>query len=280
MSGPPFGTYRPSRRKEFFRRLAAHLPYTYLGRKIASALLGPAGGRESSAYDVTVFGTQNARLYPYDNISEKRVYLTPHHWDLAERTFLANYIKSHTDDHVTFVDVGANAGLYTLFVRSVAQAAGKTARALCIEPDPIMRERLTFNLSASQALDDVHISPFAAAAQSGVIGFQPSEHNRGMSRLDPNGVEKVNTHPLLRIIKDSQMPSIDILKIDIEGHEDEVLSAFFADTPSNLKPNILQTEISHNSNVTGLILEAGYRLVLRNSLNAVFIRSKINEQTD
>ena len=90
----PFGALSPSPAQERVRALARRLPANWCGRKAASLLLGPAGGRSRRAFDVMAFGSQKARLHPYDNICEKRVFLTPQLWDPAERAFLGDVIST------------------------------------------------------------------------------------------------------------------------------------------------------------------------------------------
>ncbi|MBY0420818.1 MAG: hypothetical protein K2Q06_00845, partial [Parvularculaceae bacterium] len=140
---------RPKPAEDRARRWAHRLPANYFGKKAASLLLGPAGGRAPRAFDVEVFDGARARLHPFDNICEKRVYLSPQLWDAAERAALETEIKSADAGVFHFVDVGANAGLYTLFVHAAAARANKSARALCVEPDVEMRRRLNFNLAAT-----------------------------------------------------------------------------------------------------------------------------------
>ena len=79
------------------------------------------------------------RLYPADNVSEKRMLFTPQYFDPQELAYLAQRI---TADFV-FVDVGANVGGYSLFV---AARAGAAARILAIEPQPEVHERLVYNV--------------------------------------------------------------------------------------------------------------------------------------
>jgi len=223
----PFGAFRPSDREARFRRFGRLLPRNWLGRKLASLLLGPAGGRKGEPLDVEVFGGARARLHPHDNICEKRVYLTPDHWDLDERAALAAAIRAKNGREFVFVDVGANAGLYTLFAYAAAEAAGVRLRALCIEPDPEMARRLAFNLEASGI--DASIIRSAVSDAEGEAAFAPSPRSRGMGRLDATGGARVKTRPLLDILREAEIAEIDALKIDIEGHEETALAAFLRD---------------------------------------------------
>lgn len=274
MTGP-FGAFRPSPAQERFRALGHLLPVNYFGRKAASLLLGPAGGRSRRAYDVAVFGSQKARLHPYDNICEKRVYLTPQLWDRAERTLLGDVISGFGGRVFTFVDVGANVGLYTLFARAEAIRVGAGFRAVCVEADPEMTARLQFNAEASSALEDLTIFNCAASDAEGVLRFSVDRESRGLSCIDPSGEMRVTARPLSAIIADAGIDRIDAMKIDVEGHEFEALSAFFRDAPNALHPALIILETSHageEKSAGALLRRAGYRDRLKTRRNAVLVK--------
>ena len=273
---PAFGAHSPGAVQEGFRKLTHSLQPTYAGRKLASLLLGPAGGRGKHPRDVTVFETEKARLHPYDNICEKRVYATPQFWDVEERKELAAHIAKCNDAEFYFLDVGANAGLYTLFARAAAKSAGKTLKAACIEPDPEMRSRLAYNIKASQAEDDIRVYPYAAAAERGPLSFTVNSNSRGLSRIDEAGNMTVQGAPLVDVLQaETGFPRIDAMKIDIEGHEFPALDAFFKTAPKTLFPSLIILEISHDKAETSALSrceEAGYSIALKTKMNAVLKR--------
>lgn len=271
----PFGALRPSAFQERVRALGGRLPTNYFGRKAASLLLGPAGGRARRAYDVEVFASQNARLHPCDNICEKRVYLTPQLWDGAERAFLGDVISTFGGRAFNFVDVGANAGLYTLFARSEALRAGAAFSALCVEADPEMAARLRFNIEASAAAAEISIFNCAASDAEATLRFSVDRKSRGLSRVAENGECEVRARPLAAILDEAGFLRIDAMKIDIEGHEHRALSAFFRDAPAALRPTILVLETSHDREGTSaqaLVRGTGYRQRLNTARNAIFVR--------
>ena len=268
----PFGSLAPTTAQERFRALAGRLPKNYFGRKAASALLGPAGGRARRAFDVAVFETQRARLHPYDNICEKRVYLTPQLWDPAERACLGEAISQFRGATFHFIDAGANVGLYTLFARAEALRAGAAFSALCIEADPDMQERLAFNLEASAAASEVCIFRCAVADAEGTLTFAVNDRSRGESRVDRAGGIVVAARRLQAIVAEARFPNVDAMKMDIEGAELPVLEAFFADAPRGLWPKLLILEISHETperSASARCEAAGYKVRLRTRMNAV-----------
>ncbi|MEQ8936301.1 MAG: FkbM family methyltransferase [Amphiplicatus sp.] len=268
----PFGALAPSPMQARARRLAHRLPHSYFGRKAASLLLGPAGGRQGRAFDVEIFGSQRARLSPADNICEKRVYLTPQHWDPEERTILAGAVAAHRDGLFRFLDIGANAGLYTLFARACAIKRGLHLNAICVEPDPEMRARLAFNVEASGAADDISLLPYAATAADGPLRFAVNVKSRGLSHIDEAGGLVVEGRTIVSMLAESAARRIDALKIDIEGGEYPALKAFFDEAPRALWPRLILCETSHEDptqSTKALMLAAGYVETLQTQRNFV-----------
>ncbi|MBI1365532.1 MAG: FkbM family methyltransferase [Alphaproteobacteria bacterium] len=269
---PPFGACPPGAFRNAVRVLAHLLPDVALFRKTSSILLGPAGGRDGRAYDVSVFGSMKARLHPYDNICEKRVYLTPQHWDPDERRALAKFIERGAGPFV-FVDVGANAGLYSLFAASAARRAGRAIAIVAIEADPVMCVRMAFNFAASGV--KAKILPYAATAAHGAVRLQVNARSRGMTRIVEDGGEAVEGAPIASMLAEQGVEHVDAMKIDIEGHEYAALDAFFANAPEALWPRFVIIETSHEDPeraASALIASRGYKTVMKNRLNAVFER--------
>jgi FkbM family methyltransferase len=277
----PFGALKPSAFQERVRRFAHRLPDNYVARKLSSLLLGPAGAKAGRAFDVEVFGSQKARLHPYDNICERRVYLTPQHWDPKERALLGEAIAAHTEETFCFADVGANVGLYTLFARAEALKSGKRLCAALIEPDPELRARLAFNLSVSGAEGECVVLPYAATMTDGPVRFAADARSRGLSRIAVNGTIEVEGRTLARMLRDAGCSRIDAMKVDVEGSEYEALQPLFADGAQALMPRLLILETSHDDparSALGLALGAQYRVVYRNRLNAVLVREIVRRQ--
>ena len=269
----PFGAFSPSPFQQRMRAMAHRLKPTYWGRRTASLLLGPAGGRARRAYDVEIFGSQKARLHPYDNICEKRVYLTPQLWDDEERALLREAIARSRGGTFAFVDVGANVGLYTLFARAEALRVNAALRGVAIEADPEMAARLQFNLAASHALHDITLFNCAASDEEKALRFTVNKKSRGLSRVDKAGALTVNARPLHALTAAAGLDRIDAMKIDIEGHEYKTLDAFFKNAPATLHPAMIILEVSHEAegaSGAALAIKAGYRQRLQTKRNAVF----------
>ncbi|MEM9736095.1 MAG: FkbM family methyltransferase [Pseudomonadota bacterium] len=258
---PPFGTYALPPWAETLRRIGLGAGQSAVSRRLASvtrrlSLLGRTG-----PVDVEPFPGQRARLYPQDNLSEKRVFGAPQFWDAAERLALAG---ARAGDDFYFVDAGANVGLYTLAVRSHGPA-----KIIAIEPDPENLSRLRDNLEASGA-DEVIIAPVALSAEEGTASLAEGDGNRGETTAMA-GPGDIPARPLHHIIDEAGWPRIDALKIDIEGAEEPVLAAFFKSAPPALWPRMVLIEAHRGAETRALALlrSEGYIVAQRTRLNAI-----------
>jgi FkbM family methyltransferase len=114
----------------------------------------------------------------------------------------------------TFLDVGANLGLFSVF------AGLAHAKVIACEPEPIAFDRLQRNLAANH-LDSVRLFPAALSDHAGTANFTKASKKdiKQIAHLSPEGTETIQ---LTR--GDSVSISPAIIKIDVEGHELEVLS--------------------------------------------------------
>ena len=121
----PFGTFAPNSFQSWVLARSHALMPGWTGRRLASVCNRLAGGKSGAAFDMEIFDGQRARLYPLSNYCEKRVFCSPQFWDPWERASLAEQIQGSNASPYTFLDVGANVGLYSLFALGVARRAGK-----------------------------------------------------------------------------------------------------------------------------------------------------------
>lgn len=261
-----FGTFALPPRMEQLRRYGQTLGRGPFARRICSLIRRVITAGRPGPFDVEAFPGQHARLYPGENLSDKRVFGAVQFWDHAERAALGAQVRA-AEEPVYFVDAGANAGLYTLAARSEAQ--GKAVKILAIEPDPENVARLKFNLASSGA-EDVIVAEVALGATEGSAHLANSATNRGELSLASQGT-RVALRPLLAVIQWAGFPRIDALKIDIEDMEEDVLRPYFQEAPRALWPAMVILEARRGADTPALdVLRAeGYAISERSHMNVV-----------
>lgn len=274
------GSWLPSRFAPLTRRLARE------------RLDGPV--------DTVVWGLR-LRLHPNRSVSEARILFLPWHWDHIERSRLRPWVRPG----FTFVDVGANVGGYTFWISSLT---GGDGRVVAVEPDPALVRQLRYNVRVNGLEGSVRIVESAVGAAPGdgrlirnpvnsgenrlargVVGVNPASDEDGSGsaadgvNVPDDGVVSVDDdvvsvrmRTLGSIIREAGLERIDCLKVDVEGHERDVLEPFFAAAPPGLRPLLLLVEIKPGADARAMeswILSQGYRLECRTLLNGLFRRA-------
>ena len=114
-----------------------------------------------------------------------------------------------------FVDVGAHVGRYSVRMARTVQ------KVFAVEPNPPSLDGLRENVMLNGLLN-VEVVPYAASDRIGTVDlFDPKGvESSGSSYVVPG--EMYRTDTLDRLIGRRQ-PRIDLMKIDVEGHEGAVL---------------------------------------------------------
>jgi FkbM family methyltransferase len=147
-------------------------------------------------------------------------------WLLATRInfFLGTYEPEQTEAFVGAVragavvyDVGAHYGYYSLLASRLAGTAG---RVIALEPSPrnlrVLRKHMELNRAANITVLETALSDHQGEAQF------DNRAGSGVGHLSPEGplTVKLTTLDLLA----SRFPAPDVLKIDVEGAEEAVLT--------------------------------------------------------
>lgn len=144
--------------------------------------------------------------------------------ELAETVLLTTLLKPE----MTFVDVGANWGYFTLVG---AWKVGPRGKVLGFEPDPAMFERLRKNIELNH-FSSVGAFALAVSNQRGWLtfdGFCQEDENWGLTHVVGD-----NRNPAKRrfaacgvgldsFLDDQGIGRVDVLKMDIEGGEDRAI---------------------------------------------------------
>ncbi len=125
---------------------------------------------------------------------------------------------------MTFVDVGANIGLYT----GLALSRG-AARVLSFEPHRESREILTDTIRLNATPDQsARVFPCAISDRKGSFKLYTNPDNKGDNRLYPNDLckeaEDVETDTLDAVCEAQGITKIDFLKIDTQGSEAKAIA--------------------------------------------------------
>ncbi len=266
-----FGRYAPGAGMQKLLAATRACAPTWAGKRLAFLLRGLAiRCLARRPLDVESLGAR-MRLYPYNNVCEKRILFTPQYFDEAERALLASRIHAE----FRFIDIGANIGGYTLFA---AALAGPRARIVAIEPQPEIFERLVYNIQQNP-FSCVKALNCAVADLDGEITLFVAPRNRGETSMrivnsDAGTVEiRSPAKTLASIISDEGFDRIDAIKLDVEGAEDLILDPFFRTAPKTVWPKLLMMEYSHGrwaADLPGILKNCGYREIARTHQNVAY----------
>lgn len=256
------------------------MPANWLGLSIAKLLRKLTLQRcryTGEGIDTDLWGLR-LRLYPARNGCEKGALFTPQMYDVTERAAIKGAIGICAAHPFTFIDIGANAGLYSLYV---AAETCDRARIIAIEPQPAMVERLIYNIKVNM-LRSIAVIPAAVTASEGTVllGLNPRDAGGAgvLGKRPGNPAITVAARPLAAILDDAGVDRIDALKIDIEGAEDEALAPFLASAPASLLPRLVIIEDSRNewgADLFGMFDRLGYVETGRSKHNRILALAQI-----
>jgi FkbM family methyltransferase len=201
-------------------------------------------------WTLPVFGDLKLRCYP-DSIIALHVVQRGefHDWDTAK--FITKFLRAGD----SFVDVGANIGLYTL------PAAAKKARVVAVEPSAKNRSRLEENLAVN-GLTSVKIEACALGETVGEMAFCDADALAHVE-LAGNG-PRVPVRTLDSILPEGE---ISLLKVDVEGFELSVFKGAERAMRAGYLPVIL-FEMNHSyerygvteAEIFGFLRSHGYQI--------------------
>ena len=131
-----------------------------------------------------------------------------------------DFVLERLKPGATFVDVGANIGVFAL---PAARRVGRSGRVIAIEPSPFVFPYLKRNIALNE-LSNVRSVQCAAHSRDGeTIPFYeaPVEHF-GMGSLGAQFHDSpvpVLCRTLDQILNEEQIEKVDVMKVDVEGFE-------------------------------------------------------------
>jgi FkbM family methyltransferase len=163
----------------------------------------------------------------------------------------------------TAVDAGANIGYMTL---AMLAAVGDKGGIIACEPHPRIFQELVANVRLNQPgrHESVHVRlcnvALSDSAGTALLALDPEERNQGIGSLDGAGachipVEKITLDELAADAK------VDLLKIDVEGHELKVINgALKMISEGRIQNIIFENHEGCSSHVPRILSEMGYAI--------------------
>lgn len=265
----PWGSYAPGLPARAVIALSRHTP---LGRGVGRRWLAKALIRlHPGPVDCWLWNTK-VRLHPKRNASERKALLRPGRMDRREYALLG---RTMAKPGAVFVDVGANAGLYSYFA---TLRAGPGSHILSIEPDDKLLDRLRFNLALAKesgAIDPTVRNSMASVAIGDAAGeaFLSVEASDGRSTLLTGTGRLVKVRPLVAVLDDHGIRAVDFMKIDVEGYEDHVLPPYLSAVAKDRWPQVVVIEHAHadkwSVDCIAFCRERGYRASQTDGINTI-----------
>ncbi|MGB7844229.1 MAG: FkbM family methyltransferase [Candidatus Acidiferrum sp.] len=133
------------------------------------------------------------------------------------------YLERVLSPGKTFIDAGANFGVYTLVASKIV---GETGRVLAFEPSlqsfPVLQHNIALN-----GLMNTSAYRLALSDRSGKAwlyhGRDPVQNSLGRDPVSSGEGEEVETESLDNVVQKAGVEHVDIIKLDVEGAEEMIL---------------------------------------------------------
>jgi FkbM family methyltransferase len=193
-------------------------------------------------------------------------------------------VREHLSGGSTFVDIGANFGIYSL---QAAPVVGPSGHIIAVEPNPEAVRLLEANIAASDAAM-VSVVPVACSDSESTLDlYVAPKANTGETSFSKANASRegqsshtyhVRARPLDDIIRESGVSRVDAIKIDVEGAEYLVLKGA-QETLARFHPMLLVEVVEPQLRAMGtssgqlreLLRAHGYREGRHDDLNVEFL---------
>lgn len=168
------------------------------------------------------------------------------------------------------VDVGCNIGLYSL---PLALAAGPQGRCISIDANPLMTARLLRNAALS-GLGNVTAIASAVSDRAGSGQLAVRKNDDAIVAVEETAEGPIPVRTLASLLNDAGISRVDVLKIDIEGHEDKALAPYLDAAERAMLPRRIVIEYPEpNTDYPGCaaaFARRGYQLTGRTRNNSLY----------
>ena len=144
----------------------------------------------------------------------------------------------------------------------LAKAVGTSGRVICCEPNPTVAAALAATLQINN-LSHAQIFEVALSDADGEGHLAVNPQDSGQSRLADSGIA-VPLRSLDSLVAETALDRVDLVKIDVEGHEAAVLAGAIR-TLTDFRPALI-FESGHEADgdrerIVGLLEQTGYDIV-------------------
>lgn len=269
----PFGEVKNSFSDNLWLNLSKFslLP-TRLRKKIKKSIARNSIG----PFDVEIDGMK-FRLYPYENHDDRMIFGRGVFAEADEHTAVLDRLHRGS----VFVDIGANVGTYSVFVGHHLQG---DCTLLAFEPNLRTYAKLICNMKLNNLPVSNVLNCGVGPKRENITLWSDQGTNTGQSsvhRVATTVPEKstpieIEIQPLSEVLAKQKITRIDLLKIDIEGYEDQALASFFDQANKGLWPKHVLIETAHRHlwelDIVELMLERGYKESFRTDENLLLSR--------
>ena len=125
-----------------------------------------------------------------------------------------NFFREDTGQEVV-IDIGANIGSFSIY------AAHNRAKVYAVEPEPNNYEALVNNIELNNMQEKITPVKLGISDYNGTAII--SNEGGGATILDGKSGASIKVITLDKFIKDNNITSVGVLKIDVEGSEQEII---------------------------------------------------------
>jgi FkbM family methyltransferase len=176
-------------------------------------------------------GSAKIKLYPQSKLEFHRIRMLSK-GQFTEAKFLQEFINECTVGRTVY-DIGAHIGTFTLFA---AQSVGPEGRVYSFEMDPRNYKSLTVNVKRNRMANVIAINK-AVSSGGGIAHYtRPTDESGDGAPSITRDAEANNTAEMTSIdqlIARNEVQAPDVVKIDVEGHESEVVQGMEKTLSSN-----------------------------------------------
>ncbi|MEM9724522.1 MAG: FkbM family methyltransferase [Pseudomonadota bacterium] len=264
----PFGSFSLSPTLERARNFALRPDLPPLLRRWAYKLFSHFTKKRGIIFDTEFRGTKR-RLFVDEFTHDKWLFRKGVHAEEEE----LDTLDAYRGRPAVFFDLGANNGYFALYAHHVMD---KAARIIAVEPHPRTFRKLALHIALNGAENvtavEAALGPEEGEATMSISGEDGSNTIAPGREANPLGAVTVPMRPLAAIVAEQGVDRIDLVKIDVEGFEDQALLPYFDTTRRELWPREIILETLHRHiwrrDCLAELLERGYEIAKTNDDNA------------